>query len=283
MTRQREKFIIGISGVTVDGDGVPVGSMGAGKDAIANFLELDHAGVRVAFADPLKRICMEIYEFAPEQLWGSVEKKNAPDKRYPRELHEIDSIMRGGVPVTRCRCCGLAPEDFVEFRKQRCYLTPRYAMILLGTEWGRQCYKDTWVNYTMRMAHRLLFESGILRSLFYNYSQENGVYTTNVPEGTPPRAVVIPDVRFKSEMEAIKGRGGKLVRVVRQALNAHVTPHPSEQELLTTPDSEFDYVIHNDGTLDQLQQHTARMMDVFSGKILPYDEAQKDVPPALRK
>ncbi len=284
---RRKKFIIGISGLTKDVEGNRIGSMGAGKDSVADFLVTEHAGVRISFADPLKRICMEVYEFSVEQLWGSVEFKNAVDKRYPRELHDVGpAFMEGTELFHSCGCCGLKLplSDFSQFKTTQCYLTPRYAMILLGTEWGRQCYRDTWVNYALRAASRVLFESGILRSLFYNYTQVEGLYTTNTPEGQIPELVAIPDVRFKSETAAIRAQGGKLVRVVRTVSStSYRTVHPSESELLNTDDSEFDYVIHNDGSLEQLGRLTAQMMDVFSGKILAYDEAQADVPPFRRQ
>lgn len=279
---RRQKFLIGISGLTQDKDGNRIGSMGAGKDTVANFLEANHAGVRLSFADPLKRICMEVYDFTVEQLWGSLEQKNAVDKRYPRPNHDIEIYNPVGnfEHLPTCRCCG------VTLRKdeaQQCYLTPRYAMILLGTEWGRHCFQNTWVNYTLRAARKLLFESGIARSVFYNYSQQDGLFVTSVPEGPMIQVVAIPDVRFKSETSAIKEQGGKLVRVIRTLPEqARRTLHPSESELLAMEDSEFDYIIHNNGSLTTTEAVVAQMMDVFSGKISAYDEAQEDVPPFRR-
>jgi len=71
--RQIQNMIIGL-----------LGQAGSGKDTVADFLVRDHSFVKVALADPLKRICRDVFDFTDEQLWGPSEKRNAPDKRYPR-------------------------------------------------------------------------------------------------------------------------------------------------------------------------------------------------------
>lgn len=60
--------------------------------------------------------------------------------------------------------------------------------------------------------------------------------------------VVISDVRFRNEAEAITARGGLMVRVHRPDVGP-VNAHPSEHDL---DGWRFDYDIANDGTLDTL-------------------------------
>lgn len=61
----------------------------------------------------------------------------------------------------------------------------------------------------------------------------------------------ITDMRFPNEMEAVKERGGITIRVNRdngtRAIDTN--PHPSETGL---DNVEFDYVIENDGTIEDL-------------------------------
>ena len=117
----------------------------SGKSAAGDILVKAHDYVDVAFGDALKRILMDVFDFSEEQLWGST--KNATDGRYPRE-HTLDN---DGV----CLCCGLEIAE-ISHNSEPCYLTPRYAMKTLGTEWGRECYSNVWVEHTMREVQKLL-------------------------------------------------------------------------------------------------------------------------------
>lgn len=90
-----------------------VGHAGAGKDTVASMMPAH----RLAFAEPLKKFCAEVFGFSHGQVWGPF--KNAPTL-YQRE---------DGQP-----------------------LTPRWAMQRLGTEWGRACYPNIWAEYGVRRA-----------------------------------------------------------------------------------------------------------------------------------
>ena len=70
-------------------------------------------------------------------------------------------------------------------------------------------------------------------------------------------AVSVPDVRFKNEMRIIREAGGKLLRVRRPGagLKGATGLHPSEAEQASIPDEEFDAVIENTGTLEELRRN----------------------------
>lgn len=61
------------------------------------------------------------------------------------------------------------------------------------------------------------------------------------------KITIVTDVRFPNEMEAIRDRGGMMIKVVRPGLPED--EHPSEQGI---PDDDCQVVILNDGTLDEL-------------------------------
>jgi hypothetical protein len=69
--------------------------------------------------------------------------------------------------------------------------------------------------------------------------------------------VAISDVRFRSEAEAIKNFGGVLVNVTRPGYGA-VNDHISEHDL---DDWEWDYVLANDGTKEDLEYHVGQMIE----------------------
>jgi hypothetical protein len=258
-------MLIGISGYVHDGEtGAPLGSAGAGKDAVAKFL-VEAGFTVIAFADPLKRIVREVYDFTEEQLWGPSALRDVPDKRYLTGYAELGHM--------------LTEEALKEYPDGRVpqYLTPRAPLKTLGTEWGRTLYDNTWVAYLLRTADQ--FMSG-----GYRYDQRYGLVTSAVPR---PVGVAVPDVRFINEVKAIRAKGGKVVRVKRLGVPhpdvaLKDAPHVSETQLLDLPDDFFDAILPNYAGLDLLGLYTRRMLDVFRGLILPYDDAQADVPPFKR-
>jgi hypothetical protein len=69
--------------------------------------------------------------------------------------------------------------------------------------------------------------------------------------------IVIPDVRFLNEVEALKARDAILVRVVREGL--HTWPHVSEMEL-SDESPQWDFTIFNRSTLGCLDEHVDTFM-----------------------
>ena len=95
----------------------------------------------------------------------------------------------------------------------------------MGTEVGRNLYgEDFWVNQT-----------------FKNIESEDYDF-------------VIPDVRFKSEANEIKKRGGVIIRVSRSGVVAP-NDHISEHDL---DNYKFDAIIENNGSLDELYEKVER-------------------------
>ncbi len=103
-----------------------------------------------------------------------------------------------------------------------CGKTARYAMQTLGTEWGRSLIgEDVWIRIALSRA------SGL-----------NGV--------------VIPDVRFKNEADAIHKAGGKIIKIIRPNLQqSSADSHVSEQEI---DEIAGDITLVNNATIAGLQQ-----------------------------
>lgn len=101
--------------------------------------------------------------------------------------------------------------------------TPREALQKLGTEGGRIVFGDRL--WTAALRRRIL----------------------DLPR------VVVPDVRFRSEVEMIRRWGGRMIKVVRPGAVATggVDGHASEHDLDEC--REWDVVIENLGTLDDLR------------------------------
>lgn len=98
--------------------------------------------------------------------------------------------------------------------------TMRHAMQTLGTEWGReQMSPDFWIRTWERCNRH-------------------------------PNGLVMTDVRFPNEVEAISRKGGKMIRVVRPGLDTSDS-HSSETLSNSLP---VDITIQNDGTIQQLHE-----------------------------
>lgn len=294
-------MIIALSGMTEDPGGGK-GSANSGKDTVADRLVEKHGFVKVALADPMKRFCMEVYDFSEEQLWGPSEKRNAPDERYPIGYRLVCGCLADAwnkhndvstkwwapqileyceehVDVPGWHRGHLFPEPPPKLE----YLTPRHALQTLGTEWGRSCYINTWVDYALRVVKQLLEEG-------YRYHRVHGAYfdPDTAPSLPDYKGVVISDVRYSNENNAVVStdRAGARVRVRRKVaalMPGDLGDHTSETSLIHMHDDGWDWVIENDGDKHRLHMKVDQMMAHLSGRIVPYDEKQKDIPPFKRK
>lgn len=166
------------------------GAAGSGKDTAAEFLVTDHGFTRIGLADPMKRFASALWPWGWERLWGPSELRNATDPRFRRATGEP--------------------------------LSPRHALQALGTEWGRECDPDVWVRFALDVA-RVALDGGAVR-----YVPEAGLVAESY--AAPCAGVVIPDVRFDNEANAIRAAGGVVWEVTGRvsSLDGAEAVHVSE-------------------------------------------------------
>lgn len=264
-------MIVGINGVA-----------GAGKDTFADFLVQDAQFTKIALADPLKRICASVFrKFTYDDLWGPSENRNKPHRDYPTQEKTYDNCQECNSPLVSwshqesCgwKCPNHGPVQF--------FLTPRFALQQLGTEWGRKCHDGIWVRNTMEDAQRLLSTKE-----HFEYDPEKGVQECPCDAGAlnyhdekkNPRAeisgVAISDVRFHNEVEGIRRAGGLMIRIKRDGagLSGTAGQHLSETEQLGMPDHIFDVIVLNNGTPSDLKRKvqavTKRLQLVSVGRVV---------------
>jgi len=101
--------------------------------------------------------------------------------------------------------------------------TARHLLQTLGTEWGRdQVHSDLWAITALRR-----FEGELHRG----------------------NSVMVDDMRFPNEWEAIHATNGIIVRITRGALADDGDEHPSESHWR---DFDYDFELKNDGTPEEL-------------------------------
>lgn len=213
------------------------GFIGSGKDTIADYLVNIHQFRRESFANTLKDACAAVFGWDRTMLEGRT--------KHSRE-------WRDQVDEWWSKRLGMA-------------ITPRWVLQQWGTEVCRRGFHDDiWIA-----------------------SLENKLRTSQDD-------VVISDCRFPNEIKAIRNQGGIVLRVVRGpepewyesavAVNAgpkHIgwalakddllkyNIHASETAWVGT---EFDAVIDNNGTMDQLyQQINDLLQDLRVAKASPLE------------
>jgi hypothetical protein len=78
---------------------------------------------------------------------------------------------------------------------------------------------------------------------------------------SPPRRVVVSDIRFRDELDSIRAMGGLIVQIIRPDLeSAQRSIHSSEQLLLDDPDLDDAHLLVNDGTHLDLSSGVDRML-----------------------
>lgn len=204
------KHLIGLSG--------PAGS---GKDFVAKILYDEYYAFTTAFADPVKRVCKDLFNFSYEQLWGSSEERDKPDFRYKLPYNEDDKKIIKDLFKKKLNTI----EEVVLFHAKyplSQWLTPRMALQKVGEEM-KKLYENIWIDKTFQYIDTASYEKD-------------------------PKIACISDVRFINEFDVIKSRGGKLIRIKRdknRLLTKDVGNHISEQEQKLIPDEKFDYILYN--------------------------------------
>lgn len=206
-----------------------MGRAQCGKDTIGQLLADALGGTTVAFADRLKEICRELFELSGDDV-ATDEGKNRATSFACLRCPACGSIevIRHTTTQVECKSCTLVgePGGFASA------WTPRMILQHVGTEGIRRVDPDAWVRVALRRIDQQL--AGPL----------------------PPNIVIITDCRFRAEADAVWRAGGQVWRVRRPSTDhaaRGLGGHSSETEMDTIPDTMFQRVINNDGSLTQLE------------------------------
>jgi len=167
------------------------GQKGSGKSTLTNYLVDEHGFEEIAFAGPLKQAAKLMFRLSDEDVYTQEGKARQVD---------ISGVSLGGVDEASLMLFGDDPEarwgqSYPHLRDQLIELaldeivgeteTVRDVLQKLGTEVGRQIDEDMWIKCAAVQIER-----------------------TDAP-------VVISDVRFPNEAEAIRDWGGDVWGILR--------------------------------------------------------------------
>jgi hypothetical protein len=227
------------------------GKIGVGKDTVGSIIQYLTSDYKEQYNYLEWAERVKIYSSFPYSPWKI--------KKFAGKLKEIAALLTG------CTIEQLEDQEFKKetlgfnWRSGHCIgaaSTYRELLQLLGTEIMRdKVHPNVWVNalmadYTGKIAEDHQFiDDGKTHPLVLEYPKW-----------------IITDMRFPNELEAVEEKGGITIRVVRPVENYPENPnfngdmqiavkmahnHPSETAL---DNAKFDYVIDNNGTIDDLIQ-----------------------------
>lgn len=108
-------------------------------------------------------------------------------------------------------------------------VSPRVLMQTLGTEWGRKINPDCWIN----------------------------VWRSQLPT---TGVVVVPDVRFENEAQAIRELGGTLIHVTRP-VTTEMAAVPAHQSEVGIKRRKSDVIFRNDRGIEKVAALAAQIID----------------------
>lgn len=112
-------------------------------------------------------------------------------------------------------------------------LTVRELLRELGTDIGRQYKEDIWLN----------------------------AFDHSFQQAKNKNVVICEDVRFVNEFDHLKKKDFFIIRLLR---NSHLkSDHASETNQDIIKDNEFDYVVHNNGTMKDLKQVASQIINII--------------------
>lgn len=197
------------------------GKIGSGKDTTAELIQL----VTTYGLNNLKEVRNVTPRLMDNQDFKEYTLQNANWQivKYAENLKLIASLLTG-IPRKNF-------ED-QEFKKTH-----------LGPEWNNITVREFLQTLGTRALRDNLNENVWVNSLFGNFDESS--------------QWLITDTRFPNEADAIKERGGIVVRVDR---GLSTGDHPSETAL---DDYNFDYVIPNKGNIEELIEEVVKFVTLY--------------------
>jgi hypothetical protein len=222
-----------------------------GKDTLCDYL-MNKDTERVAFADPLKDRVAEEYGIHRTDL-DEQDKKEQPILHLPVDPQDNFTRTIAHLLVREFRTeDGLTCSEFAD----HCNLGFRI------TKRGESGQKDEGELKKLYWTPRALaiFKGSGNRAVASNYWVQQAIQKINKSNA---KLIVIPDLRFKSEVKQLKEAFGDKVTTIRvNRFDTSPSTDPSERDL---DNYEFDYIINNKGTLQEFYDKIDAMLRVEFG------------------
>lgn len=153
---------------------------------------------------------------------------------FARPMKEACSIIFGWSPEIM--------EKYKEDIDPSLGISPRQALMLLGTEFGQHMLCERYPQFKEITGRKLWVKRALA-----TYRADN-----------PSDRLVISDLRFPHEAEVVREKGGKIIKVFSYSIPMDLS-HESESAI---EDVRFDYFLLNDGSLADLEMKVLDLIPV---------------------
>jgi hypothetical protein len=186
-----------------------------------------------------------IQEYYAESAGSGTTYTNWQIKKFSGKLKKIASLLTG-----------ISPEKFEDQSFKESLLGPEWSNTYLGASFNVETKHMSVREFLQKLGtdavRNGLHNNAWVNALMADYLTEESVYDLGggMKHVTPASKWIITDVRFPNEAQAIKDKGGVIVRIDRPGIEP-VNAHPSETAL---DNWTFDYKIGNVSDLVSLRQ-----------------------------
>jgi hypothetical protein len=230
------------------------GFSGVGKDEFTSVLNNEFGAIQTGLVDPAKRHMADVYGFTEQQLFGPSAYRNKGDIRYPKPAFYDDCLFQKPESTTYIK--GLQLGEEVKEGDPAYWLSPREALQKY-CELMNTLYGNTWVRKAFEVHEQI--GTGL-----YNYSKMGGLEARSERREGENVITVMADFRHKHEISAaknLKNIKSVLVRIKSKRVPNPPFNHRSETEQAEIPDTEFDYIINNDGSIQDLHNQARDLVN----------------------
>lgn len=133
---------------------------------------------------------------------------------------------------------------------------PEFKKQSMGPDWGNITYRECLQIVGTDAMRNNVHPNVWVNALFADYIP---AHTDHVPGGFDYPNWIITDCRFENEAQAVKARGGVVVRINRPGVEA-INAHASETAL---DNWNFDFTINNDGSMLKLLDQVAILYETL--------------------
>lgn len=221
------------------------GLKGSGKDTVGDIILELAPFERKSFAGPIKEIAKDLFNWDEEDVNGAF-KETIRKATIPHWETQVLAILRKYVHEFKA----VNDRDLIKLFTNEVLVNAgeHYPWITILKSWKK--------NLTISISPRKFmqfFGTNFARQI------DNNIWINQALDPLSPN-LVITDVRFNNEGEAIKNKGGKIIKVSRELSSNNIDAHSSEKglrkDLITT-------TILNDGTKDELKEAVELAMDLI--------------------
>jgi hypothetical protein len=251
------------------------GFSGVGKDEFVSRLVTNHGAVQTGLVDPAKRHMADIYGFSESQLFGPSKNRNSGDIRYPKTSQPLGFGLASELPPESNQWSDLPvpwwkytePEGtgivYVRQHDPKYWLSPREALQRY-CELMNLMYENTWIRKGIEI-HKAIATGR------YAYSRMVGLVSQD-PVHRNTFLTAFADFRHHHEFRVATEAKTEFchpvfIRIKSKRIPKPPFDHRSETEQLEIPDSKFDHIINNDGSIDDLHRMAD---DIFQKVLLQY-------------